>query len=171
MNDLSKKYSKSIIIIHWLTAFLMLFLFFMGKYMEDLQVTDKLNILIAHALLGYGVLFLTFARIYFYFKSARPDDLKTGVDWNDKLIKVIHKSFYAVIIVIALSGGATMIFGGYAEAIMNNTPNVILPKNDITPLKAHALFSTLFMLLFLSHVIGIVKHYLKTKENTIKRII
>lgn len=171
MNDLSQKYSKSIIIIHWLSAFLMLFLFFMGKYMEDLQVADKLNILIVHALLGYGVLFLTLARIYFYFKSPRPEDLKTGAEWNDKLIKVIHKMFYFVIIIICMSGSATMFFGGYAEAIINNTPNVVLPKNEITPLKVHALFSTLFMILFLSHVIGIIKHYIKTKENTIKRII
>ncbi len=36
MNDLSKKYNKGIIAIHWITTVLIVVLFPLGKYMEDI---------------------------------------------------------------------------------------------------------------------------------------
>ena len=45
MNDLSKKYSRGTIMIHWLTAILILTLFPLGKDMEGLEPIDKMGLI------------------------------------------------------------------------------------------------------------------------------
>ena len=51
-NNLTKKYSRETIISHWLTAILILVLFPMGKYMEGLELSEKMNLIKTHAILG-----------------------------------------------------------------------------------------------------------------------
>ncbi|MCD6542885.1 MAG: cytochrome b/b6 domain-containing protein [Flavobacteriaceae bacterium] len=93
-NDLSKKFDKGTIWIHWLTAILILALSPMGKYMSGLEPADKINLVKPHAILGIVVLVLTIFRTWFFFKKPRPEDLKTGAKFNDKLAVGIHHIFY-----------------------------------------------------------------------------
>ncbi|WP_350284350.1 cytochrome b/b6 domain-containing protein [uncultured Croceitalea sp.] len=170
-NNLNEKYSKGTILIHWITALLILALFPLGKYMSSLEASEKMGLLKIHAALGAVVFFLTVLRSYFFFKSKRPDDLKTGSKLNDKLAVWIHNLFYFLLIGIALAGFAVMFLGGYVDALKSGNLDLILPKGDLIPLKAHGLLATIMMILLVFHVLGVVKHYLLTKENTLKRIL
>ena len=170
-NDLTKKYSKGIIAIHWLTTLLIVILFPLGKYMEDIEPEEKMNLIKIHALLGIVVLVLTLARCWIYFKAVRPAHLKTGSAFNDKLAIWTHNLFYFLLLEITVSGIGIMISGGYYEALQQGTANAIKAPNEITPLKGHGIMATILMLLFVIHVIGVIKHYVVTKEYTLKRII
>lgn len=64
-----------------------------------------------------------------------------------------------------------MIFGGYGEAVQSGNLELIKTHAEIPPLKGHGILALLMMILFVLHVIGVVKHYILTKENTLKRII
>ncbi len=70
-----------------------------------------------------------------------------------------------------MSGVAVMIFGGYADAIKSGDYTNILSADEIAPLKAHGLLATTMMILLVLHVAGVIKHYVLTKENTLKRIL
>ncbi len=170
-NDLNDKYSKGIIIIHWLTALLIFILFFLGLSMDGLEVSEKMALLKPHAALGLLFFVLTIIRSVMFFRSKRPADLKTGSKLNDKLAVWIHNAFYILMLLLGISGIATMIIGGYGDALQSGDLSLIKPSEDIPPLKAHALLSFLTMGLVALHVIGAVKHYVLTKENTLKRII
>ncbi|MDY8135979.1 cytochrome b [Aquimarina sp. 2201CG5-10] len=169
-NDLTQKYSKGTIVIHWLTAILILSLFPLGKYMEGLSVSEKMGLIKIHALLGIIVFLLTLIRSYLFFKSQRPKDLKTGSKFNDQLAIWIHNAFYFLLIAISITGLATLFIGGYIDAIKSGTASSILPKENIQPLVAHGWLAMIMMILLILHVLGVIKHYLFTKENTLKRI-
>ncbi len=169
-NDLTQKYSKGNIAIHWFTAILILTLFPLGKYMSELSVSEKMGFIKLHAILGIIVFLLTIVRSYIYFKSKRPEDLKTGSKFNDKFAVWIHNTFYFLLIGISIAGLTTMIFGGYVDALKSGTSDLILSKENNMPLKAHGLLANFMMILLVLHILGVIKHYALTKENTLKRM-
>ncbi|WP_460219387.1 cytochrome b/b6 domain-containing protein [Psychroserpens sp. MEBiC05023] len=169
-NNSVKKYSKGTVIVHWLTAVLILVLFPMGKYMEGLELSEKMDLIKIHAILGTIVLILTIFRSFYFFKHERPVDLKTGSKFNDKLAVWIHNAFYFLLFGIAISGIATLILGGYIEAFKTNSIELIKPHNEITSLQPHGILAMIMMILLVMHVIGVVKHLIFKKENVFKRI-
>lgn len=169
-NDLTDKFSKGTIIIHWVSALLIFTLFYLGLSMGDLEVADKMDLLKPHAALGLLVFILTVVRSVMFFRSKRPADLKTGSKFNDKLAVWIHNAFYILLLIIGTSGIATMIIGGYGDALQTGDLTLIKAHEEIPPLNAHALAAYLTMVLVVLHIIGVVKHFVLTKENTLKRI-
>ena len=169
-NNLTQKYSKGTIAIHWITTLLILILFPLGKYMEGLQPEEKMGLIKIHVILGVLVLILTIVRSWLFFKKKRPNDLKTASKFNDKLAIWIHNIFYFILFAIAFSGTATMILGGYGDALQSNNFELIKESAHIAPLKPHGIMAMIMMLLLVMHVIGVIKHYILTKENTLKRI-
>jgi len=170
-NDLTKKFSKTTRITHGLTALLILALFPMGKYMEGLEISEKMGLVKIHAILGILVFILTIIRTVSFFKHERPADLKTGSKFNDKLAVWIHNIFYFLLFGIAVSGLATMILGGYGEALKTGIVDTIKPHSEIQPLKPHGIMATIMMILLIMHIVGFIKHLILKKENTLKRII
>lgn len=170
-NDLTQKYSKGQILIHWLTAILIIGLFPLGKYWEELEATEKMGVLKIHAILGLVVFVLTIIRSVMYFKSTRPPHLKTGSAMNDKLMVWIHNAFYFLMLGIGLSGIATMILGGYKDGLLANDPSLFANHEKLPSLAAHSTMATILMVLLVLHVAGVVKHYVLTKENALRRMI
>lgn len=170
MNDLTKKYSKATIIVHWVTALLILALFPLGKYMAGLEASEKMGLIKVHAILGIVVLLLSIYRTIILYKHKRPEDLKTGSNFNDKLTIWIHKLMYFLFFGICLSGIGVLILGGYGDSLSANDPALIKSASEIGPLKAHGVMALLMMLLLVFHVVGVIKHYILKKENTLKRI-
>ncbi len=169
-NDLTQKYSKGAIVIHWLTALLIFILFPLGKYMAGIEPVEKMGLIKIHAFLGMLILVLTLIRSWLFFKAPRPADLKTGSNFNDKLAVWIHNAFYFLLLGIAISGIATMILGGYGEAISSGNSELIINRNEIPSIKGHGMMALILMLLLVMHVVGIAKHYILMKENTLKRM-
>ena len=169
-NDLSKKYSLGTRIIHWGTAALVLVIFPLGKYMDELGKAEKMNVLPAHALLGILVLLLTLIRIYFYFRHKRPESVKTGSNLNDKFAVFVQSSFYYFLIILVLTGIGVLFTGGYWEALVNGTTDSLKSHGNIPLLSLHALLATVVMILLTVHVIGVFRHFILKKENIFKRI-
>lgn len=170
-NNLTKKFSKTTRVTHGITALLILMLFPMGKYMEGLEISEKMGLVKMHAVLGTLVLILTIIRTVSFFKHERPADLKTGSKFNDKLAVWIHNIFYFLLFGIAISGLATLILGNYGEALITGTIDMIKSHSEIPPLKPHGIMATIMMILLIMHVVGFIKHLIFKKENTLKRII
>ena len=170
-NDLTKKFSKSTRVTHGITALLILTLFPMGKYMEGLEISEKMGLVKIHAMLGILVLILTIIRTVSFFKNERPAHLNTGSKFNDNLAVWIHNIFYFLLFGVALSGLGTMILGGYGEAIQTGSIDMVKSHGEILPLKPHGIMAVIMMILLVLHVAGVVKHLIVKKENTLKRIL
>ena len=104
MNDLTKKYSKATIVVHWLSAILILSLFPLGKYMAGLDPIGKMGLIKLHSFLGVIILLFTLYRIFLFFIHERLADLITGSNFNDLLVAWNHNAFYYILIIIGLSG-------------------------------------------------------------------
>ncbi|HAS40475.1 MAG TPA: hypothetical protein DCS93_08350 [Microscillaceae bacterium] len=169
-NDLPQKYSKGVVVIHWITALLIITLFPLGKYMAGLEPSQKMGMIKAHAILGMIVFILTLIRSWMFFKTPRPAHLNTGSKLNDQLATGIHNIFYFLLFGLSVSGIATMLLGSYGNALISGNPTLIQNNAEILPLKGHGIMAMILMILLVMHVAGVIKHYLVKKENTLKRI-
>lgn len=167
-----EKYSKPTVIIHWVTAILIIALFGLGRYTSSLEPADKMQLIQLHAALGMLVFILTIARSVLFFKSERPEPLDTGSNANNLLAKGIHRAFYALLILISFSGTATLLVGGYFDAITSSpiAPDLISPRDEIIPLVGHRILGYIIMLLFVLHVAGVVRYNIKHKTNAVERM-
>ncbi len=130
----------------------------------------KLILLCVHILAGVLVFILTLFRVWFFFKHKRPSKLETGSAIHNKLVVWLENSFYFILILLSTSGLATVIFGNFAEAIQNNDASLLAQTAEVPPLMAHKALAIILIILLIGHIGGVINHYIKTKENTIKRI-
>lgn len=106
-----------------------------------------------------------------FFKSKRPADLKINSKINDKLTVWVHNLFYILLFAITISGIASILSGGYVEALESQNIQYIKAEQNIKALGGHELLALIILILVLAHVTGVIKHYIKNKENTLKRIL
>ena len=86
-----------------------------------------------HAVLGIIILIITVIRSWLFFKAPRPVDIKTGSKFNDKFAVWLHNAFYFLLFGIAISGIATLILGGYGEALNSGNSELIINRSEIPP--------------------------------------
>lgn len=170
-NNLSDKYSKGTIIIHWLSFLLIIALIPTGIIMEDMEPgVAKLNLLQLHVLVGIIVFVLTLVRVWFFFRHKRPSKLETGNAIHNKLVVWIENSFYYILILLCVTGIATILMGNLGEALQSADASLLPIKLDIQALNVHKVSAILLIILLLGHIGGVINHYIKNKENTVKRI-
>lgn len=171
-NNLSEKYSKGTMVIHWLSLLLILAMIPTGSIMADLPAgPEKIQLYKVHFILGNLIFLLTLLRTWFFFKKPRPAKLETGSAFHNKLVIWIEYSFYWVLIFLALSGIATNITAELGEAVMTGEYNLLPANMDFPSLEVHEILVKLLIALLIAHVLGVIMHYLRHKENTLKRIL
>jgi len=166
-----QKYTLATRIVHWVSALLIIGLFILGKYLSGLEGAQKLQLVPIHASLGFLLFLITLYRVLLFFKAPKPAEVDTGTKFNNTLVKVIHNGFYVLLLLISISGISTMVLGGYPDALDNANAALIIDKSLLPQLKAHELLANITMLLVVVHVAGVIKHYVFTKENILKRMI
>jgi len=118
----SDQYGNVAVLIHWVTAVLILILVVSGfRAAGTTDPAAKAAILRAHIPIAVGVLVLTLLRIVWWLGFDRKPNPVAGVPrWQERTARVVHVLFYVVILgmiasgigMIALSGAAPLIFGG-----------------------------------------------------------
>lgn len=171
-NNLSEKYSKGTIVIHWLSLLLILAMIPTGSIMADMPAgPDKITLYKVHFILGNLIFLLTLIRTWYFFKKPRPAKLETGSAFHNKLVIWIEYSFYWVLILLAVSGIVTNITGKLGEAVMTGDYNLLPASMDLPSLEVHEILVKLLIALMIAHVLGVILHYIRHRENTLKRII
>jgi cytochrome b561 len=170
-NDLTKKYSLTTRITHWLTVLGVFALIPLGIKMHEMEVSaEKLWLFQIHTMIGIFILLLTLFRAYLYFKHDRPPHLKTGNNFNNKLIVWIHNAFYFVVILMTTSGlainASTGLFDVYKSGDITQFPADI----EVIQAEVHEILYFVLALLIILHVAGVLKHILLNKENILKRM-
>jgi cytochrome b561 len=166
--DRPTKFSKGIIVIHWLTTLLLILLFIEGIYMANITPLEKIGMIKIHVILGILVFVLTIIRVFLIFSKPQPKPLKTGSALKDKLTIWSNYAFYVFLFGISFSGIATLVLGGYLEALSNGNFENIKAASEIPPLKGHMILSILTLLLMVLHIFGTMKYIIKPKENRMK---
>lgn len=175
LKDSSNGYGLVSILIHWISAVLILFLFGLGVYMVDLTYYDdwyhKGPEL--HVSLGLLVLLIMLARIVWRIINPTPIDLPAK-PVQQKTAKLVKLALYLFIFVVITSGYLITTAEGQAASMFN-----IIKFPVITQLSSanvdlageiHEYFAWAIIALVVLHALGALFHHLVMRDRTLVRI-
>lgn len=165
------------ILLHWVMAFLLIGLYFLGDYMVDLDYYDDWYHTAPdwHKALGLIALALLLLRMGWKYLQTRPAPLASYHAWEITLASLTHAGFYLVLLVVCFSGyfmstakgAAVDVFGWFEIAALTRL------DKDQAALAAdvHEISTTVFILMVLLHVAAALKHQFVDKDRTLFRIL
>lgn len=172
--DRSDSYSFTFRLIHWLTAFLVFSLLFVGFIMVDTRFSqEKLLLYALHKSFGLLVLGLVVFRIIVKSLSVPVRTLKTSRMWERVLAKITHVLLYVILFSLPLSGWIMSSAGEFPVSFFG-LPVPSLMGKDSAVFSLSRMFHTsvaigLVCLIGL-HVAGALKHHILDRDTTLMRM-
>lgn len=176
LKDSSGGYGLVSILIHWISALLILFLFGLGVYMVDLTYYDdwyhKGPEL--HVSLGLLVLLMMVGRVVWRIINPTPIDLPAK-PVQQKTAKLVKLALYLFIFVVIISGYLITTAEGQAASMFN-----VLKFPVITQLSSanvdlageiHEYFAWAIIALVVLHALGALFHHFVMRDHTLVRIV
>ncbi len=179
------RYDAVAMIIHWLTAALMIYMVFFG---EDLmkageraaKAGDMANATFEpsiHVSLGAAILLLTVLRIVWRMTHATPPYPASMKRYEIIASKSLHGLFYLLLIGIPLTGWLT--FGGFLAEVpamagvkmFGAFPVPAAPVTGETFKELHEIGSNIAMVLIILHVLAALKHQFLNRDGILKRML
>ena len=155
-----KQYDRASVLFHWASAAVILTMWPIGKLMVRHDGEPSQLLYSTHVVLGLSVALVTLGRVIWVFRRQPPEDLDMP-RWERLLFAANHYALYGLLLLLAASGIAILLAAGGFDALA-------LAKND-GPREQHEIGSTVFLLLFLMHVAGVVYYQVK-KGRTLRRM-
>ena len=175
--ETNKNYGITVILLHWIMAVLVIGLFFLGKYMVDLDYYDAWYNSAPwwHKSVGIVVFLLLLIRLSWRLIDKLPPPLASYKRWEIKAAKITHLLFYLFLLITCFSGyfistakgSGIEVFGGFeipAIFSLNETNAEI--SGEVHEVATHVL-----VILFLLHVSATLKHHFIDRDETLVRII
>lgn len=178
MTTNTQRYSMGAIILHWASALLMIYMIFWGEALVKGQSYLNPPVLPTnpglHATLGIIILILAVARLGWRLLNPPPLDVPMAA-WQARTSHVVHWAFYALMILIPLSGMAEWgkaIAGKHAEYANLTFLGVFpIPHFSLDWLGAlHGLGANAAMALLFLHVAAALKHQFYDRDGSLSRI-
>lgn len=166
-----EKYSKRIIIIHWLTLALLVAAWFLGESVNEARHEGGATFAgyVVHSMVGGAVLLLTLLRLAFRRTDGVPPAL--GDTLLDKVAKGVHHLLYLLLILLPLSGTMQVLTSDVGKALMAGDTSLLPKKFEGVPAhQAHEILVTVLIAVVVVHVLGALKHQFVTKDNIMARM-
>ena len=176
LKDSRSGYGLISIVIHWISAALILFLFGLGIYMVDLGYYDdwyhKAPEL--HISLGLVVLLLMFARVIWRIVNPTPEELSAKRAQN-VVAKLVKLGLYAFIFIVLISGYLMTTAEGQPASMFNliHFPVFIELSSQNVDLagELHEYLAWGIVLLVALHVAGALFHHFIIRDRTLVRML
>lgn len=175
MTDLTPtSYNRYSRYIHWLMAFLILFMVFLGWRFED-KDTFLLNRANLHKSIGILILLLTFLRVGLRLAYKAPPEPPMP-KWQALAAKALHLGFYLVMIALPLSGWLMVSTSAREIPFFGIAwPHLPVPQNHET----HETFETvhgllaklIFYVMIPLHVLAALKHQFVDKDTVVEHMV
>lgn len=176
LKNSTEKYGLITILIHWLSAVVVLGLFILGLIMVDLGYYDKGYKLypFIHKSIGILLLMVTIIRIAWLLISRPPKALPQAKALHI-IALVTHKMIYLSLLVILCSGYLIATADARAISVFDwfSVPALFAPfanQADIAG-KVHLIAAWLLITLVVLHILGALKHHILDKDNTLTRML
>jgi cytochrome b561 len=196
MSDTIQKYSKSAVILHWLTGLLILGMFGVGWYMADLPkdmpktatldlfdlgvytmqfaeaITPRTFYFNLHKSVGVTLLLLLLVRLYVRLVQAHPDYPSSMKDWEKKLADLVHKGLYVLMLALPLSGIIMAVYSKYGIVwfglpLVGGLDNPGL--RDVFK-EVHEIIGVVLISVIVVHVAAAIKHKVVDKDDVMARM-
>lgn len=176
LKNTSQSYGWISIIIHWLMALIIFFVFGLGLYMVELSYYDAWykGSLELHKSLGLLTLGVLLIRIGWRFVNVRPAHLP-GPRWQQLSAHMMHFGLYVVMLMLMISGYLISTADGRAIAVFELFNLPALPwsvenQEDVAG-EIHAILAWLLMVMAATHALAAIKHEYINKDHGLKRML
>lgn len=169
LKSTSEKYGAVAIAIHWVTALAIVGLLVSGTVAAGAPEATKRLILPIHAVMGSLVLLLTLMRLAWWgWGDRRPSPVPGQPRWQEWAARLVHGLLYLSVLVLGISGIATIVMSGAIPALLGQGP---LPDFLAYPPRiAHGLASKLMIALFAAHVGAALFHQFIRRDRLLGRM-
>ena len=171
----AQKYTRTAMLLHWLTVALVAALYGIGWYMVDLpKGPGRGDAFALHKSLGMTVFALTLIRLGWrvaHRPPALPSDLP---GWQRTLAHAVHHLFYLVLFLQPLLGYLSSSFSPYSSSYFglplpdwgDNNPRL----NELFT-ELHVAGSVAMLALIVLHVLGALSHLLAAGDQLVRRML
>lgn len=165
------------IVIHWLAAAAIIFLFVLGLWMVGLDYYHSWYRTGPYIHKGLGVLLLlvTLFRLIWYLGHDRPQLLDTYTEIERKASKWVHGLMYMLMFAIILSGYLISTADGRSIEVFDwfELPALgyAVDNQEDMAGEVHFILSMVLILMVALHTVAAIKHHWIDKDVTLKRML
>ena len=172
-----QRYTKIAMLLHWLTALLIISAFFLGLTMVDIHgiTPTKLKYYSWHKWLGVTVLGVAVLRILWRRANTPPPPLASIPPLQHKLAEAMHWLLYLLIFAVPVSGYLYTCAAGVPVVYLGlfPMPVIIAPNTELKPVlqTVHYILTMTMAAAVVAHVLAALKHHFIDRDVTLKRML
>ena len=172
-----QRYTKTAMLLHWLTALLIIAAFFLGLTMVDIHgiTPTKLKYYSWHKWLGVTVLGVAAIRLLWRKANTPPPALASIPAWQHKVADGMHYLLYFFIFAVPISGYLYSYAAGVPVVYLGlfQLPAVIEPNAELKPIlkTVHYVLTMTMAGAVVAHALAALKHHFIDRDATLKRML
>ena len=170
------KYGATAKWLHWLVTFIVIVMLIFGPGLEDLPLDEREQVIMVHSGLGTLVLILMLIRWRWRLTHDVPAPAGTMGAWQTRLSKIMHWSFYVLLVLQPIFGilqamyiteYEVVAFGQIAYSSMAADNEQMARIFHV----AHGINGKLLTVLVLGHFGAALYHHFWQKDNVLRRML
>ena len=172
-----EKYTKTAMLLHWLTALLIIWGFAVGVSMVDIPglTPAKLKYFSWHKWLGITVLGIACVRLLWRLRHPAPAYPAAMPNWQKTAASGLHGVLYFLIFAIPISGYLYSLSAGVPVVYLGIVPLPILidPNPELKPIlkEVHYLLNMALLGGVVMHALAALKHHFIDHDGILKRML
>ncbi len=174
--DKHERFSPVTLALHWLLAVAIVGMIFFGISLEDLPEGEVKTMRVGlHVSIGFSVFVAGCVRLLWRLRNGLPEPAGDHARWERKLTRVVHVVLLVAPIYLPLAGAVWAIGKGYVIEVFGLAliPGSDMPREALADVGSalHGPVGFLLLLVVLLHVAGALKHHIKDKDATLRRML
>ncbi|NGZ88214.1 cytochrome b [Duganella aceris] len=171
------RYTKTAMLLHWLTALLIIAAFFLGLTMVSIPgfSPTKLKYFSWHKWLGVTVLLVAVLRVLWRKANRPPPPLASIPAWQHTVAEGMHYLLYFLIFAVPISGYFYTYAAGVPVVYLGlwQMPAVIAPDPELkaTLKTVHYILTMTMAAAVVAHALAALKHHFIDRDITLKRML
>jgi cytochrome b561 len=171
------RYTKTAMLLHWLTALLIIAAFFLGLTMVSIPgfSPTKLKYFSWHKWLGVTVLLVAVLRVLWRKANRPPPPLASIPAWQHTVAEGMHYLLYFLIFAVPVSGYFYTYAAGVPVVYLGlwQMPAVIAPDPELkaTLKTVHYILTMTMAAAVVAHALAALKHHFIDRDITLKRML
>lgn len=172
-----QRYTKTAMLLHWLTALLIIAAFFLGLVMVDIHgiTPTKLKYYAWHKWLGVTVLAIACLRVLWRATHKPPPALASIPAWQHLAAEGMHYLLYFLIFAVPVSGYFYTSAAGVPVVYLQlfQIPALIEPNTELKPIlkTVHYVLTMTMAAAVVAHALAALKHHFLDRDATLKRML
>lgn len=168
MSDQTARYSKTMIVVHWLTALLVIVAYLTSEGGRHVRTDPPM----LHFAAGVAVLVLLLPRLIARLLGGAPPVEDTGEKWLALAAKGGHAALYLLLIAVPLSGWYALSQMAVEAKMFGFTlPSIAAVVEGKSPVgDIHSLGGNLILILAGLHAAAALWHHFLRKDDTLRRM-